>query len=213
MIYVGTDSGVAAFIGPHTKVLDLPGRMVLPGFHDNHVHPLSAGLELGECNLYDVKTPEEAERVIRDYVAAHPDTGWLRGNGWQLPVFPDANPNKAMLDRIVPDRPAFFWAADGHSAWLNSKALATAGIKRETKDPPGGRIERDADGEPSGTLRESAVDLVTAGASVLHHGTGSRGGKASDCRGQPTRNRGAVRSQCRPGLPARPTPSWTAEVS
>ena len=62
--------------------------MVLPGFHDNHVHPLAAGLELGECNLYDVKTPEEAERIIRDYIAAHPDTGWLRGNGWQLPRFP-----------------------------------------------------------------------------------------------------------------------------
>jgi predicted amidohydrolase YtcJ len=162
LIYVGTDSGVAAFIGPHTQVLDLPGRMVLPGFHDNHVHPLAAGLELGECNLYDVKTPEEAERVIRDYLAAHPDTGWLRGNGWQLPVFPDANPNKAMLDRIVPNRPAFFWAADGHSAWLNSKALAAAGIKRDTKDPPGGRIERDANGAPTGTLRESAVDLAKA---------------------------------------------------
>jgi predicted amidohydrolase YtcJ len=162
LIYVGTDSGVASFIGPHTKVLDLPGRMVLPGFHDNHVHPLAAGLELGECNLYDVKTPEEAERIIRDYIAAHPDTGWLRGNGWQLPLFPEANPNKAVLDRIVPDRPAFFWAADGHSAWLNSKALAVAGIKRDTKDPPGGRIERDATGEPSGTLRESAVDLATA---------------------------------------------------
>src|SRR5262245_47557054 len=162
LIYVGTDSGVASFIGPRTKVIDLAGQMVLPGFHDNHVHPLESGLELGQCNLYEVTTPEEAERVIRDYIAAHPDTGWLRGNGWQLPVFPDANPNKAMLDRIVPDRPAFFWAADGHSAWLNSKALAAAGITRNTKDPAGGRIERDANGEPSGTLRESATDLATA---------------------------------------------------
>jgi predicted amidohydrolase YtcJ len=160
LVYVGSDSGAAAYIGPGTRVLDLPGRMVLPGFHDNHVHPIGGGLELGECNLYDVKTPEEAERVIREYVAAHPGTDWIRGNGWQLPLFPAANPRKEMLDRLIPDRPAFFWAADGHSAWANSRALAAAGVTRETRDPVGGRIERDATGEPSGTLRETAADLV-----------------------------------------------------
>jgi predicted amidohydrolase YtcJ len=162
LVYVGPDSGVAQWIGPHTQVLDLPGRMVLPGLHDNHVHPLSAGLELGECNLYDAKTAEEAQRIIREYVAAHPDTGWVRGNGWQLPLFKDANPQKELLDRLIPDRPAFFWAADGHSAWVNSKALEIAGVTRDTKDPEHGRIERDASGTPSGTLREDAADLVSA---------------------------------------------------
>jgi hypothetical protein len=162
LVYVGSDGGAAAYIGPGTRVLDLPGRMVLPGFHDNHVHPIGGGLELGECNLYDVKTPEEAERVIREYVAAHPGTDWIRGNGWQLPLFPAGNPRKEMLDRLIPDRPAFFWAADGHSAWANSRALAAAGVTREARDPVGGRIERDATGEPSGTLRETAADLVDA---------------------------------------------------
>lgn len=162
LVYVGSDSGVTGWIGPHTRVLDLPGRMVLPGLHDNHVHPLSAGLELGECNLYDVKTPDEALKVIQAYAASHPGTGWVRGNGWQLPLFKGGNPQKELLDRIVSDRPAFFWAADGHSAWVNSKALDLAGVNRSTKDPPNGRIERDASGEPSGTLRESATDLVTA---------------------------------------------------
>src|SRR5207249_5065538 len=78
-----------------------------------------------------------------------------------LPVFPNANPQKLLLDRVVPDRPALLYAADGHSAWVNSKALALAGVTRDTRDPPNGRIERDSrTREPSGTLRESAIDLV-----------------------------------------------------
>jgi len=92
---------------------------------------------------------------------AGPGLPWVRGGGWQLPLFPDGNPTRALLDQAVPDRPAAFEAADGHSLWVNSRALALAGITRETADPPGGRIERDPrGGEPSGTLRESAMDLV-----------------------------------------------------
>jgi predicted amidohydrolase YtcJ len=161
MTYVGEDLGVERYIGTGTRVVDLTGRMVLPGFQDTHAHPLSGGLELGECNLYEAKTPAEIEGAIRAYAVAHPDLPWVRGNGWQLPVFPDANPGKDLLDRVVPDRPAFFYAADGHSAWVNSRALVLAGITRETRDPPNGRIERDPKtGDPGGTLREAAIDLV-----------------------------------------------------
>jgi len=162
IVYVGDNAGVDSYIGGSTRVLDLQGRMVLPGFHDSHAHPLSAGLELGECNLYDVTTPAQVEGAIRAYALAHPALAWVRGNGWQLPVFPGANPRKEILDRAVPDRPAFFYAADGHSAWVNSRALALAGLNRDTMDPPGGRIERDATGEPSGTLREAAIELVAS---------------------------------------------------
>jgi len=163
IVYVGDDGGVTRYIGSETRVVDLTGRMVLPGFHDTHAHPLSGGLELGECNLYDANTVEEAEGIIRAYATAHPERPWIKGNGWQLPVFPGGNPQKAILDHIVPDRPALLYAADGHSAWVNSKALALAGITRDTKDPVNGRIERDArTGEPSGTLRESAIDLVAS---------------------------------------------------
>lgn len=161
VVYVGEDSGVDKFVGIATAVVDLGGRLVLPGFQDSHAHPLSGGLELGECNLYTARTPAEVEGAIRAYVSQHPDLPWIRGNGWQLPVFPGANPKREMLDRLVPDRPAFFYAADGHSAWVNSKALEAAGITRETPDPPNGRIERDASGSPSGTLREAAVGLVS----------------------------------------------------
>lgn len=163
IVFVGTVEGAQRFAGRGTRILDLPGKMVLPGFIDSHAHPLSGGLELDECNLYDAKTPAEVEGIIRAYAQAHPQLPWIRGNGWQLPVFPRANPTREQLDRAVPDRPAFFWAADGHSGWANSKALALAGITRDTRDPANGRIERDPrTGEPTGTLREAAVGLVTA---------------------------------------------------
>ncbi len=163
IVYVGDDGGVTRYIGSETRVVDLVGRMALPGFQDSHAHPLSGGLEMGECNLYDAENAAEAEGVIRAYAQAHRDLTWVKGNGWQLPLFPAANPRREMLDRAVPDRPALFYSADGHSAWVNTRALALAGITRETKDPDDGRIERDpATGEPSGTLRESAMDLVAS---------------------------------------------------
>lgn len=159
--YVGDDSGATALIGSRTVVHELNGRMVLPGFNDSHSHPLSAGLELGEARLYDARSVAEVEGVIRAWATANPNAPWVRGNGWQLPVFPNANPTRELLDRLVPDRPAFMWAADGHSAWVNSKALEQAGITKETKDPSDGRIERDANGVPNGTLREGATALVS----------------------------------------------------
>jgi predicted amidohydrolase YtcJ len=161
IVYVGTDSVPAGLIGPRTEVVDLAGKMVLPGFQDGHVHLIGGGVELGECTLNSLPSAARVLDSIRACAAAKPDTGWLRGSGWELPVFPQANPSRALLDRIVPDRPALFHAADGHSAWANSRALALAGIGRETPDPEDGRIERDPrTGEPSGTLREAAIALV-----------------------------------------------------
>ena len=160
IVYVGGDSLPAGLIGPATEVVDLAGGMVLPGFHDAHVHPISSGIELGECALHDLTTARAVLDSVRACAAAAPDHPWVRGTGWQLPLFPEANPTRAALDEAVPDRPAALEAADGHSLWANSRALAVAGVSRDTPDPPKGRIERDARGEPSGTLRESAVDLV-----------------------------------------------------
>ena len=159
--YVGTDAGAAAFRGPATRVVDLGGRMVLPAFHDSHVHPVTGGVELGLCDVNGSKTREELFEKIRRYAAAHPKSPWIVGGGWDLPLFPGANPTAAQLDALVPDRPAAISAADGHSTWVNSRALAVAGVTRATPDPVNGRIERDAQGNPSGTLRESAARLVT----------------------------------------------------
>ena len=159
-VYVGPDRDVQQWIGESTKIIELSGRFVLPGFIDSHVHPISAGIEMTQLSLGEMQTKEEILQAIQEYARSHPKDSWVLGNTWQLPVFPEANPHKDWLDRVVPDRPALMSAADGHSVWVNSKALKLAGITKDTPDPENGRIERDEKGEPSGTLRESASDLV-----------------------------------------------------
>ncbi len=162
IIYAGPDDGAAVLAGTSTKIVDLGGRMVLPGFHDSHVHLMEGGVDMGLCNLKDVATPQAVLAEIRKYAAAHPGEAWVTGAGWDLPVFPEGIPRKEQLDEAVSDRPAYMESADGHSGWANSKALALAGITKDTPDPAGGRIERDpATKEPTGTLRESARELVT----------------------------------------------------
>ncbi len=162
IIYMGDRSGAAKLRAANTKVVDLAGKMVLPGFHDSHAHPITGGVELGQCNLNDLNTKEEIFATIQKYAAGHPEKKWVEGGGWDLPIFPEANPTKEELDKIVPDRPAYLTAADGHSAWVNSRALEMAGITARTPDPKAGRIERQAKtGQPSGTLREAAQELVS----------------------------------------------------
>jgi len=162
IVFVGTGAAAAAWIGPATRVVDLSGKMLLPAFHDSHVHPVSGGIEALECDLHGLESAQAVLDAIRTCAAKHPDAKWIRGGGWDLPLFPNGNPSKALLDSVVPDRPALLEASDGHSAWANSKALAIAGITKATPDPPHGRIERDASGEPGGTLREEAVHLVSS---------------------------------------------------
>ncbi len=160
IVFVGANASASPWIGRSTKVMDLPGKMVLPAFHDAHVHPVSGGVEALECNLNGLRTQEAILAKVKSYAAEHPKAKWIQGGGWDLTVFPDGNPSKALLDAIVPDRPVYLPASDGHSVWVNSKALKLAGVTKATPDPPYGRIERDANGQPSGTLREDAADLV-----------------------------------------------------
>ena len=161
IVYVGDAAGARRFQGPATRVVDLGGRAVLPAFRDSHIHLVTGGVEQLSCNIAGLATKEAVFTRIRDYAAAHPELPWVTGGGWDLPLFPQANPRKEDLDALVPDRPAVLDSADGHSAWANSRALALAGVTRATPDPEGGRVERDpATGEPTGTLRESAAALV-----------------------------------------------------
>jgi predicted amidohydrolase YtcJ len=161
IVFVGLDENVDPWIGPGTRVVDAAGGMVLPGFHDAHTHPASGGIRATLCALDELLSEDQIREAIRAYAQRNPDKPWIRGAGWQLPIFKNANPHKSFLDEIVPDRPVYLSAADGHSAWVNSKALALAGITAETPDPPTGRIERDPrTREPTGTLREAAMELV-----------------------------------------------------
>lgn len=161
IVAVGTDAEIRAWIGPKTPRIDLAGRTLLPGFQDAHVHPATSGLELMYCTLHEIDPNADAYLAAIDaYARANPDRAWVIGNGWYLAAFPGGTPSRHDLDRVVPDRPAFLENRDGHGAWVNSRALELAGITRDTPDPAHGRIERDAAGEPSGTLHEGAVDLV-----------------------------------------------------
>ena len=134
---------------------------VAPGFTDAHVHPIQGGLERLRCDLSELSTREEYVAAVLAYAEAHPDREWILGGGWSMPAFPGGNPLAADLDAVVPDRPVFLPNRDHHGAWVNSRALEIAGISRETPDPPDGRIERDADGRPTGSLHEGATALVS----------------------------------------------------
>jgi predicted amidohydrolase YtcJ len=162
IVFVGPNTKVGKYRDGKTTVLDLAGRIVLPGFQDSHVHLVSGGVELGQCNLNDLQTKEEIVAKIRSYAESNPQKNWIVGGGWALPVFPEANPSKEELDAVVSGRPAFLSAADGHSAWVNSRALKLAGVTAKTPDPENGRIERKpGTNEPSGTLREAAMGVVS----------------------------------------------------
>jgi hypothetical protein len=147
-------------IGPRTEIVDLAGRMLVPGFQDAHVHPVWGGLDMLRCDLAEYATATEYLDAIGGYAVRHPDDEWILGGGWQMSAFPGGTPTAAALDAVVPDRPAFFPNRDGHGAWVNSAALRLAGIDRDTPDPADGRIERDAAGNPTGTLHEGAMTLV-----------------------------------------------------
>jgi predicted amidohydrolase YtcJ len=156
---VGRDE-VHDLAGPRTEVVDLAGRLLLPGFQDAHVHPVPAGLELTQCDLTGTRSADETVAAVRAYADAHPEREWITGGGWSMEAFEGGTPTKELLDAVVPDRPVYLPNRDHHGAWVNSRALALAGITRDTPDPADGRIERDASGEPSGTLQEGAMQLV-----------------------------------------------------
>jgi predicted amidohydrolase YtcJ len=160
IVAVGTDAEARELVGPRTEVIDLAGRMLVPGFQDAHVHPVSGGLDMIRCDLHDLSTQEDYLLAIKAYADTHPEREWILGGGWSMDAFPGGTPTKELLDAVVPDRCVFLPNRDGHGVWVSSRALEVAGVTQRTPDPPDGRIERTATGEPSGTLHEGAGDLV-----------------------------------------------------
>ncbi|MGN7781885.1 amidohydrolase [Mycolicibacterium sp. 22603] len=162
--YVGDDAGAMALAGPDTRVIDLGGKLLMPGFVEGHTHPFLGAFLTSGVDL-QVPTLTEALDAIAAYAKANP-TGPVRGFGWRVDMFGPQGPTRADLDRVLPDRPGFFFAIDGHSLWANSKALELAGVSRDTPDPiPGfSYYARDENGEPTGYVLEvnAVLGLVDA---------------------------------------------------
>jgi len=158
---VGTADEIAPLRGASTKIIDARGATVMPGFNDAHVHFLSGSLALDWVQLLDAETLERIQEKIRNFATTHPDQPWVLGRGWLYGAFPGGLPTRQQLDALIPDRPAVMECYDGHTRWLNSRALDLAGITAATPDPAGGQIVRDpATGEPTGVLKESAQALI-----------------------------------------------------
>ena len=160
--YVGSSTGANKYKGPHTRLVDLEGKMVLPGFQDAHVHPIEAGMAYLGCSLHDGKSVEEYVRIVEECAKRSPEATFIDGGGWTMDLFEDGLPDKGLLDEVVSDRPVILKSASGHQLWVNSKTLEIAGIDAETPNPPRGRIDRYKNSrEPSGSLQEnSAMNLA-----------------------------------------------------
>ncbi len=156
LVAVGSSAELGAWRGPRTQVVDLRGRFVTPGFDDAHLH----FLVLEQAELDGVTSAEELQQRLAAHARAHPEGSWVQGRGWGYAAFPGNAPHRRFLDAVLADRPALLTDRDGHSALANSKALALAGVTRATPDPENGIVDRDAAGEPTGLLKEAAIDLV-----------------------------------------------------
>ncbi|MGO4105456.1 amidohydrolase [Leifsonia sp. YAF41] len=156
---IGSDIEILALADENTEVVNLDGALVIPSFQDAHNHPVSAGIELLQCDLTNTETAEESLGRVAAYAASHPDVEWILGAGWSMDQFPGGTPTRQALDVIVPDRPVLLTNRDHHGMWANTRAFELAGIDATTPDPDGGRLERESDGYPAGTVHEYAMDL------------------------------------------------------
>lgn len=163
VVRVGSNREIQRLRRAQTTTIDAKGGAVMPGFNDAHAHLMSGGLSLDQINLLEATTLDEIKDTIRIWSEAHPERTWITGRGWYYQPFAGTLPTRQLLDALVPDRPAYLVAYDGHTGWANSKALKLAGITRRTKNPVNGVIVKDPrTGEPSGALKEAAMALMTA---------------------------------------------------
>jgi predicted amidohydrolase YtcJ len=162
IVAVGMNTATKPMIGPKTKVLDAKGKLVLPGFNDAHVHFLEMGADLTSIDLRSAQSPVEFVQRIKAYAAKVPKGRWILGGRWNHENWTPSNlPTAALIDAVTPDHPVFIERLDGHMALANSLAMKLAHITRETKDLEGGVIVRDTSGQPTGVLKDAAMDYVT----------------------------------------------------
>ena len=161
ILYVGNDRAALSLRGPKTEVLDLDGATIIPGMIDAHAHLLNLGLSLRQVELRDTQSFAQVIERVRQRAAQTPKGQWILGRGWDQNDWADTRfPVHAALSAAVPDHPVALTRVDGHAAIVNAQAMRLAGLDAQTKDPKGGRIERNADGAPSGVLIDAAMRLV-----------------------------------------------------
>lgn len=162
IVYVGDNEGAAAYRGEHTQALDAGGRLVLPGFIDAHIHPLLAAVIGAGIAIRDNSSLDAVVRQIETHIDAHPGKAAYFGFGWDNNLFPPEGPTREILDAIEPDRPVLLISNDGHAGWMNTAAIEKAGITKDFPDPVPGISEfvRDAEGHPTGAIKETASILV-----------------------------------------------------
>jgi predicted amidohydrolase YtcJ len=165
VVKVGSNREIQRLKRAQTTVIDAKGGAVMAGFNDSHTHLINGGLSLDQVSLGDATTLEDVKDTIRVWAESHPEREWITGRGWYYQAFGGAMPTRQLLDTLVPDRPAYLIAYDGHTGWANTRALKLAGIDRRTKSPANGVIVKDPrTGEPTGALKEAAMALMTAAA-------------------------------------------------
>src|SRR6266568_3125058 len=161
IVAVGSNSDVANWRGPRTHVIDAEGKLMLPGFNDSHVHFVNGGLALDAVQLNDATSPEECARRIGERAKQTPKAEWIMGGDWDETKWTPAKlPTKELIDPVTPETPVFVNRYDGHMSLANSLALRLAGITAKTPDPDGGVIVHDAQGNPTGALKDAAAELV-----------------------------------------------------
>jgi predicted amidohydrolase YtcJ len=170
IVAVGGNTEMETWRGPHTRVIDANGKLLLPGFNDAHVHFVSGGMQLDNVDLKDAASPQEFARLIGERAKARPKSEWITGGNWDETKWNPPNiPSKEMIDALTPETPLFVTRYDGHMGVANSVTLRLAGITAKTPDPPGGTIVRDKDGNPTGALKDAAAELVYKIIPPLNH--------------------------------------------
>ena len=170
IVAVGTSAEVEAWRGPKTRVIDAKGKLLLPGFNDAHVHFVSGGLQLDAIQLNDATSAEEFKRRVGERTRKTPKDEWIQGGDWDETKWTQAQlPAHSLIDDVTPENPVFLGRYDGHLGLANAVALRLAGITAATPDPPGGTILRDAQGNPTGILKDAAMNLMSAVIPPLSH--------------------------------------------